>query len=207
VATYALAVFVSAIVVQEYYRGIRARGKSAGEGPIQALGQLFIRNRRRYGGFIVHLGVALLAIGIASSSAFQVEEEQMLKKGETLEAGSYQVRFDRLTGSEAATHVKVHGIFTIFNDNHEVGQMRPALRFYQRQQEPISEVDYWIGFKEDLYVILGSFDRDGGWAVVKVLVNPMVSWIWIGGAIMALGTLIAMVPSRLLSARSAGEKP
>jgi cytochrome c-type biogenesis protein CcmF len=85
--------------------------------------------------------------------------------------------------------------------------MRPALRFYQRQQEPISEVDYWIGFKEDLYVILGSFDRDGGWAVVKVLVNPMVSWIWIGGAIMALGTLIAMVPSRLLSARSAGEKP
>ncbi|MEE9138127.1 MAG: heme lyase CcmF/NrfE family subunit [candidate division NC10 bacterium] len=207
VATYTLAVFVSAIVVQEYYRGIRARRKSAGEGPIQALGQLFIRNRRRYGGFIVHLGVALLAIGIASSSAFQVEKEQMLKKGETLEAGSYQVRFDRLTGSEAATHVKVHGVFTIFNDNHEVGQMRPALRFYQRQQEPISEVDYWIGFKEDLYVILGSFDRDGGWAVVKVLVNPMVSWIWIGGAIMALGTLIAMWPTRFRSAASPEEKP
>jgi cytochrome c-type biogenesis protein CcmF len=207
VTTYALAVFVSAVVVQEYYRGIRARRKTAGEGPIQALGQLFIRNRRRYGGFIVHLGVALLAIGIVSSSAFQVEEERMLKKGEVLEAGDYQVRFDRLTGSEGPTHVKVHGVFTIFNDRHEVGQMRPALRFYEKRQEPIAEVDYWIGFNEDLYVILGSFDREGGWAVVKVLVNPMVSWIWIGGVVMALGTLIAMLPSRLLSARSAGEQP
>lgn len=81
--------------------------------------------------------------------------------------------------------------------------MRPALRFYQRQQEPIAEVDYWIGFHEDLYLILGSFDREGDWAVLKVLVNRMVSWIWIGGAIMALGTLIGLWPTR--SATSAGE--
>ncbi len=85
--------------------------------------------------------------------------------------------------------------------------MRPALRFYQRQQEPIAEVDYWIGFQEDLYVILGSFDREGGWAVIKVLVNPMVSWIWIGGAIMVLGTLIALWPTRFRSGASAEEKP
>jgi len=197
-ATYALAVFVSAVAVQEYYRGIRARRRSAGEGPLQALGQLFVRNRRRYGGFIVHFGVALLAIGIASSSAFQVEREAMLRKGEALEAGRYRIRFDTLRGSEGPTHVKVEGIFTIFNDRHEAGRMRPALRFYPTQQEPIAEVDYWIGFKEDLYLILGSFDRDGGWAVIKVQVNPMVSWIWIGGAIMVLGTLLAMLPARLL---------
>ena len=207
VATYALSVFVSAIVVQEYYRGIRARRRTAGEGTLQALGQLFSRNRRRYGGFVVHLGVALLAIGIASSSAFQMEREKMLNKGEVLEAGSYQVRFDRLAGSEGPTHVKVQGIFTIFNDRHEVGHMRPGLRFYQRQQEPIAEVDYWIGLKEDLYLILGSFDREGSWAVVKVLVNPMVSWIWVGGVIMALGTLIALWPTRSRFAASAGEKP
>jgi cytochrome c-type biogenesis protein CcmF len=84
--------------------------------------------------------------------------------------------------------------------------MRPGLRFYPRSNDPIAEVDYWIGLQEDLYVILGSFDRQGGWAVVKVLVNPMVSWIWIGGAIMALGTLIAMLPTRLLSATGAKEK-
>jgi len=196
--TYTLAVFVGAVAVQEYARGIGARMRSAGEGPLRALGQLFARNRRRYGGFIVHLGVALLAIGIASSSAFQVEREGMLKPGESLEAGSYQVRFERLSGSEGPTHVKVQGIFTVFNDQHEAGQMRPALRFYPTQQEPIAEVDYWIGFKEDLYLILGSFDREGSWAVVKVLVNPMVSWIWIGGAIMALGTLIAVLPARVL---------
>jgi cytochrome c-type biogenesis protein CcmF len=196
--TYALAVFVSAVAVQEYWRGIRARRRSAGEGPLRALGQLFVRNRRRYGGFIVHFGVALLAIGIASSSAFQVEREGMLQKGESLAAGRYQVRFDRLSGSEGPTHVKVQGIFTIFNDRHEVGRMTPALRFYPTQQEPIAEVDYWVGFKEDLYLILGSFDREGGWAVIKVMVNPLVSWIWIGGAIMALGTLLALLPAGFL---------
>lgn len=207
VTTYALAVFVSAVVVQEYYRGIRARRKSAGEGPIRALGQLFVRNRRRYGGLVVHLGVALLAVGIASSSAFQIEQEGMLKKGEMLEAGMYRVRFDRLTSSEGPTHVKVQGVFTVFNERHEVGEMRPGLRFYQRSQDPIAEVDYWIGFKEDLYLILGSFDRQGDWAVIKLMVNPMVSWIWIGGAIMVLGTVIAMLPTRFLSAASAREKP
>ncbi|MGH7372030.1 MAG: heme lyase CcmF/NrfE family subunit, partial [Candidatus Methylomirabilales bacterium] len=204
-ATYALAVFVSAVALQEYYRGIRARRKMAGEGPLEALGQLFVRNRRRYGGFIVHLGVALLAIGIASSSAFQVEREGMLKKGEALEAGRYRIRFDTLRGSEGPTHVKVEGIFTIFNDRHEAGRMRPALRFYPTQQEPIAEVDYWIGVKEDLYLILGSFDRDGGWAVIKVQVNPMVSWIWIGGAIMVLGTLVAVLPARLLPPLAKGQ--
>ncbi|MFQ5989947.1 MAG: heme lyase CcmF/NrfE family subunit [Candidatus Methylomirabilales bacterium] len=207
IVTYALAVFVSAIAVQEFYRGIRARTKSAGEGPLQALRQLFVRNRRRYGGFIVHLGVACLAIGIASSSAFQVEREGMLKKGEQLEAGRYDLRFDGLAGSEGPTHVKVEGAFTIFNERHEAGQMRPALRFYPTQQEPIAEVDYWIGFWEDLYVVLGSFDREGGWAVIKVQVNPMVSWIWLGGAIMALGTLLALLPNRFLPFVARGQKP
>jgi cytochrome c-type biogenesis protein CcmF len=129
----------------------------------------------------------------------------MLKKGEVLDAGKYQVRFDRLTSSEGPTHVKVQGIITVFNDRHQLGEMRPGLRFYPRSNDPIAEVDYWIGFQEDLYLILGSFDRGGGWAVIKVLVNPMVSWIWIGGAIMALGTLIAMLPPRFLSSTSARE--
>ncbi len=85
--------------------------------------------------------------------------------------------------------------------------MKPGLRFYQRSNDPIAEVDYWIGFKEDLYLILSSFDREGGWAIIKVMVNPMVSWIWLGGAVMALGTLIAMLPTRFLSAAGAEEKP
>ena len=65
-----------------------------------------------------------------------------------------------------------------------------------KKGEPIAQIDYWIGFWEDLYVVLGSFDREGGWAVIKVLVNPMVAWIWMGGAIMAFGTLIALWPTR-----------
>jgi cytochrome c-type biogenesis protein CcmF len=76
--------------------------------------------------------------------------------------------------------------------------MEPALRFYPTQQSPIAEVDYWVGLREDLYVILGSFDRAGAWVTVKALVTPLVSWLWIGGAVIALGTFLAMIPESWL---------
>ncbi|MFQ5840164.1 MAG: heme lyase CcmF/NrfE family subunit [Candidatus Methylomirabilales bacterium] len=189
------ACFVMAMVVQEFWRGVRARRRS-GEGVGTALVALFQRNRRRYGGFVVHLGVALIAIGIAGSSTYRVEAERLLRPGESMPISRYQVRFDGLSGSEGPTHVKIQGAFTITNAGREIGRMHPGLRFYPTQQSPIAEVDYWIGLREDLYLILSSFDREGEWATVKALVNPMVTWIWIGGAVMALGTCIALIRGR-----------
>ncbi|MBI3989904.1 MAG: hypothetical protein HY347_09850 [candidate division NC10 bacterium] len=90
----------------------------------------------------------------------------------------------------------VEAAFGVTNQEKPLGTLRPALRFYEREQTPIAEVDYRIGFREDLYVIFGRVERDGREIVIKALVNPMVTWIWLGGAVMAPGGLLALWPER-----------
>jgi len=194
---------VAASVAAEFIRGVGVRRTLAGEGPVTALFSLFQINRRRYGGYLVHFGVAVLVVGLAVSSSYQKERETQLRTGESLEIGRYRLTFERLTATEGPTHIKVLAQFSVYNGHRLVGRMEPALRFYPTQQNPIAEVDYWIGLREDLYLILGSFDRGGAWVTAKVLVTPLVTWLWIGGGIMALGTLLAMLPGSWLgSART-----
>lgn len=190
----ALAVFVAATVVQEFVRGARGRQQATGEGILAAFAALFLINRRRYGGYLVHLGVALLVVGLVVSSSYQVERESVLRSGEQLEVGRYQIRFEGLQVREGPTHVKVEGLFQVSNDRTPMGRLTPALRYYPTQQQPIAEVDYRIGLREDLYLILSGFDSQGAWVTVKAMVNPMVSWLWLGGGVMALGTLVAIWP-------------
>ncbi|MBI3990203.1 MAG: cytochrome c biogenesis protein CcsA, partial [candidate division NC10 bacterium] len=192
------ALFVILTVLFEFARGARARQKLYGEGFPQALVILTLRNRRRYGGFIVHGGVALAALGIAFSSSYQVESERAMRPGEVLEVGRYRLRFDGLRAVQGPTHIKVEAAFWVTNQEKPLGALKPALRFYERQQNPIAEVDYRIGLQEDLYVILGRVERDGREIAVKALVNPMVTWIWLGGAVMALGGLLALFPEQWL---------
>jgi len=201
------ALFVVGSVLVEFYRGTRARQEVAGESLPQAFLTLLLRNRRRYGGFIVHVGVALVVIGIAFSSSYQAEKEQTIKVGETLEVGEYRLRFDGLSAAQGPTYTKVEALFSATNNGKSLGELRPALRFYEREQNPIGEVDYRIGLFEDLYVILGRVEQDGSQATIKALVNPMVSWIWLGGAVMALGGLLALWPERRATRREAGSPP
>jgi cytochrome c-type biogenesis protein CcmF len=192
------AALAAASVVGEFIRGVGLRRKLAGEGAVTALRSLFQINRRRYGGYVVHLGVAVLVVGLVVASSYQREREVQLRVGESLEIGRYRLAFERLSAVEGPTHVKVLAHFSVYNGHRLVGRMEPALRFYPTQQAPIAEVDYWIGLWEDLYLVLGSFDRAGGWVTAKALVNPMVTWLWIGGGIMALGTLLAVLPGSWL---------
>ncbi len=188
------AAFVAACVVAEFVRGVRLRGRLAGEGPLGAAVSLFRMNRRRYGGYLVHFGVAVLTVGLIASSSYQQMRESQLQRGESLEIGRYRLAYDAVSAVDGPTHVKVLAQFTVFQGDRVVGRMEPALRFYPTEQSPIAEVDYWVGFREDLYLILGSFDRNGAWVTVKAQVTPVISWLWIGGVIMALGTALALIP-------------
>lgn len=187
--------FVASSVLLEFYRGVQVR-RTLGEAFPRALRNLLLKNRRRYGGFIVHLGVALIVIGLAFSSTYQVEREETLRIGEQLKVGGYAFQFEGLSASQGPTHIKVVAHFSAHNNGKLIDTLRPALRFYQREQNPIAEVDYRLGLFKDLYVILGKVGQDGRTATVKALINPMVSWIWLGGAVMAVGGLIALWPER-----------
>jgi cytochrome c-type biogenesis protein CcmF len=144
----------------------------------------------------VHLGVVLVVIGITASTVFRLEKEVSLKRGESMHLGRYEVRFDDLSAWQESHRFVVQGTFTVLNSNRQVAEMRPAKRFYPSEQQPIGTVDVRSTPREDLYLILSSFTQDGASATLKVLIRPLVMWIWIGGAVMALGALVAIWPDR-----------
>jgi cytochrome c-type biogenesis protein CcmF len=188
-----LTVFVTATMALDFYRATRARLRT-GEGLLPAMGGLLRRQNRRYGGFVVHLGILVIALGVTGSQAWSVQTEATLKEGETLQLAGYKVRFDRLSASEESNHFKVTGTFTVSNGQARPAVMQPAKKFYPQEQTPIAYVDYQMGFKEDFYLVLGDFARDGSQATIKVQVNRMVTWIWIGGLILTLGAALAILP-------------
>ncbi len=198
-AAFALCFFVIGTIIFEFVVATRTRAKTMGEGLLTAFGTLLLKSRRRYGGLIVHLGIVIAIIGIAVSSVYKVEREQTLKTGERLSVGPYTVRLDGLEAGERPTHILVWANLSAFRDGQPIGELTPGERFYPNQQSPFASVDARYHWNEDLYVILSSFERDGSSATIKVLINPMISWIWIGGAVILLGVVVAVLPERRLA--------
>ncbi len=196
--TFATTVFVAVTIAVDFTRATRARLR-LGESILPAMGGLLLRHNRRYGGFIVHLGILIIALGVMGSHAWSVQTETTLHRGETAELAGYRVRFDGLTAVEESNHFKVIGAFTVSNGK-VLGVLRPAKKFYPQEQAPIAYVDYRLGLREDLYLVLGDFARDGSQVTIKLQVNRLVSWIWIGGLVLTLGALLAILPERHKSA-------
>ncbi len=194
VLTLTLTVFVAATIAVDFSRATRARLRT-GERLLPAMGGLLRRHNRRYGGFVVHLGVLLVTLGVTGSQAWSVQTETTLRRGEHAELAGYRVRFDGLSASEESNHFKVAGAFTVSN-GRVLGVLRPAKKFYPQEQSPIAGVDYRLGLREDVYLVLGDFARDGSHATVKLQVNRLVSWIWIGGVVLTLGAGLAILPER-----------
>lgn len=192
VLAFALVIFVAATIALDLWRGTQAR-RRAGGGWLRALATLVIRQNRRYGGFAVHLGVLLVAVGV-TGQVFGIQKEVSLRRGEHVEIGRYRLRFEGLVGEEASNHFKVTGTFTVFNQGRAARTMLPAKKFYPQEQQPIAHVDYWDGLREDLYLVLGDFTRDGEQATIRAMVNPLVSWIWIGGLVLTLGAALSILP-------------
>jgi len=191
----ALVVFVTGTMVLDFWRAARARRRT-GDGWAAATFGLLLRQNRRYGGFVVHLGILVVALGVAGSQAWSLQTETTLARGETVELGGYRVRFDGLDASEESNHGKVTGTFSVTHGARPVDVLRPAKKFYPQEQTPIAYVDYRLGLLEDVYLVLGDFARDGSHATIKVQVNRMVSWLWLGGLVLTLGTVLAVLPDR-----------
>ena len=191
--TLGLTVFTTATIVLDFSRAARARMR-AGSRFLPAMATLLLRHNRRYGGFAIHLGILVVAVGVTGSQAWSVQTEATLRHGEAVHLAGYQVRFDGLSAEEDSTHATVIGTFTVSNGHGTPTVMRPSKKFYPQESSPIAGVDYRMGLREDLYLVLGDFARDGSQATVKAHVNRLVSWIWIGGLVLTLGAILAIVP-------------
>ena len=193
--TFGLTAFTATTLLVDFTRATRARLRT-GERLPAAMGGLLIRHNRRYGGFIIHLGILVVALGVMGSHAWSVQTETTLKRGETTELAGYKVRFDGLAAREESNHFRVVGTFTVSNHRPLLAVLQPSKKFYPQEQTPIAGVDYRLGLTEDVYLVLGDFARDGSQATIKLQINRLVSWIWVGGLIITLGTVLAITPER-----------
>jgi cytochrome c-type biogenesis protein CcmF len=193
--TFALGVFVLATVVQEFWRGVRARQAMLGERAPRALARLVGKNQRRYGGYLVHVGVVAVFVGVAASSVFRVEAQQTLEAGEEMPAGKFRLRYERISSEEDAHLSRLAAVVSVWRDGRQIATLTPEKRFYKKPQQPTTEVAMRPTLTEDLYLVLGSYDPPTGVVTILAYVNPLVGWIWIGGVIMALGTAVTMWPT------------
>ncbi len=195
---FTLLAFVVFTIIYDTALALRARKRIAGEGVLRGLVTLTRRNQRRYGGLIVHLGVVLIIMGIAGSMTYSIEKELTMTVQEHLQVGNYKIQFEGLKGSEQPTHFRLEGAFRVFHNGKDAGIMNPTLKFFPSQQSPIGRAVHQSSLREDIYLILSGFSEvNRNQATLKVLVRPLVVWMWIGGFIIALGTLICIMPFRL----------
>lgn len=205
---YTFSVFVLVTIGQELWRGTAARRSLTGEPVPRAFGQLVARNRRRYGGYVVHASIVLLAIGIAGSSAYDSVAEGRLARGETLEVGGYTLTYTGLTEREAANALEVRALLDVERGGSSLGSIEAGKNAYAVEQQVSNEVgirsDMLTG--EDLFVIAEQVNDDGS-VVFRVFVKPLVNLIWLAGLVFVLGSVIALWPDareeRRLAARYA----
>jgi cytochrome c-type biogenesis protein CcmF len=189
--TFMLCIFVATTLLLEFFTGTRTRHAVFAENYPKAFWKLVTKNNRRYGGHIIHFGVVLVFMAFAGN-AFNMEKQVSLKKGESFKIKNYTLRFDALSRYPTANKQKVVATLTVLNGARKVGIVSPEKSLYRGQKQPTTDVAIRTTLKEDLYVVLAGYGKD--FATFKVLVNPLVAWLWIGGVVMALGTLIVMLP-------------
>ena len=192
-----LATFVLVVMGDEVVRGARSRSRSRGESAPVAVLRLATRNRRRYGGYLAHVGICVMAVAIAVSATLGSDRTATLHEGESLSLGAYRITYDRLVTEPLASDSRVietRAELTL--SGPQSGSIATALRDYPNSSTAIATPVVRTALGEDLYVTLLSYNPTARTATIRVFVNPLVMWIWTGGAIVALGALFAIWPDR-----------
>lgn len=201
---FSLCAFTAVAIGSEFVRGSRIH-RSAGARWDSALLRTLLRNRRRYGGYVVHLGVILIVIGL-SGSAFRSESQELLAVGESMTIGEYTLTYEALNHEQTAEKDINEAELSVARDGDHITTMRPQRNFHFAQEQPQSEVAIRTTPVEDLYVVISSFDQDGT-AAVRVFVNPLTWWIWAGAFVMLAGMGVLLSSERPVAVRSAVRKP
>ena len=202
---FALAAMVIAGVALEYRRSIRAGVRPAGEAASSGPRLRIVGSRRRLGGHLVHLGVALFAIGVIGSSAFKQETAVTLGHGETASFAGYEFTFQGLATSGSPNLTTVAAAIDVSRDGKSLARLTPTRRVHRGwESQPTSDVAVLttVPSLEDIYVLLSTWDADGGTATLRMLINPLVVLLWAGGVTYVIGVIAVAWPSRVARRRA-----
>jgi cytochrome c-type biogenesis protein CcmF len=193
---FVLCAFVAITIVMEFYRGSRVIQSKMQLSLAGAAVELTHRNTRRYGGYLVHMAIVLMFIGFAGT-AFNERGQSEMKAGDTLQVGQYQFHLRNLKEDTNVRFTNVVAEFDVLRDGEVIAVLEPEQRVYHTSQQPTGLPAVRRSLKEDVYVVFDGFARETGNPVIKAYINPLLSWIWIGGITLIFGTLIALIPSKV----------
>jgi cytochrome c-type biogenesis protein CcmF len=184
---------VTATIVSEFIRCGRVISRHTGQNLLASMLTLTRRNTRRYGGYIVHFGVVVIVVGLAGA-AFNQQKEQELGFGDKMEIGPYTLVCDNYTEEDNPNYETEYAILNVYKNGKPLEQMFPAKKFFKASQQPDTIVANHSTPLEDLYVIYAGKNPDTDRPIIKVFLNPLVMWIWIGVWVLIAGTVVAMMP-------------
>jgi cytochrome c-type biogenesis protein CcmF len=192
----ALVIFVT---IYEYFRGAFARQHSQGENIVTALWTLTGRNRRRYGGYIIHISMMLMAIGIIGIEGFQTETQGRISTGESLKLANYTVTYRELAswdeGGKGVNYTRA--VVDVYRNGIYLGELHPRKDYYYDSQQAMTIPGERATLKDDLYVLLIDWEpASATGATFKIFVNPLVNWLWLGSFVFLFGIIIAAWPEK-----------
>lgn len=203
---YGVVMLAGYVALYEIYRAIAARSRR-GENPLAATFALLQRSPRRYGGYLIHLGVTVIGIGVIGSTLYQQETQRTLSVGESLTIDNYELRYDRFDGQQVSRDGRIMDIanVTILRDGREITQLRPRRDFFPGGQDGMNSMTIagsHSTLENDFYVLLVGWEPvNQNTVTFKVYINPLINLVWWGGIILILGTVITSLPANVMPER------
>lgn len=214
IINFGLVAFTLASIGQEFWRGMRVRAKQTGGGYATSLIGLVFAKRRKYGGYVVHAGVAMMFIGFAGKAYEGMKDFTVSTPGQSYTYRGYTFRFDGLDAPSPKSDENkdvVEARVSLLQGDAKLADMRPARHRYAKEpDQPTTEVDVISYLEEDVYIILTGYmqnpDRTVQEVNFRIYINPLINWVWLGFAFLTLGTFICLVPQRFVDRMSPGYK-
>jgi cytochrome c-type biogenesis protein CcmF len=187
--------FVTFTILSEFYRGARVIAARTGSNLLSSAAQLTMRNTRRYGGYVVHFGMVLVFIGICGQ-AFNQDKQMEMTAGSVMTLGPYKLHLQNFDSDQQPNYSSERATIDVDRGGRSVMMLYPQRRFYPSNEESGTMVAISSTLREDLYVVYAGRSPDTNLPVIHAYLNPLVKWIWLGGAIVVLGTILALLPNR-----------
>ncbi len=190
-------VLVLATIIQEFVRGVIARRTITGENPVTALFNLMRRNGQRYGGYIVHLAIVMIGVAVIGNTFYQSTTNVNLTTNQSVKLAGYTLTFTGLESAHTSNRTEFTAHLALTGPKGQaLGNVSPGRNIYDKNpDQPTSEVGLRMSPGDDIYVVLNGWKDDGSSATFTIFVNPLTIWMWIGGVVLILGTLICIWPN------------
>ena len=190
-----LCAFVAATIVQEFYRGAKVVRVRTSASWLTSCVDLTLRNTRRYGGYVVHLGMVMIFIGLAGQ-AFNKETEKETPVGSTVKIGGYELLVQSMDQKQEKNYVAERMIVEVMKGHKPVMMLYPERRNFPADEESGTMVAIYSTLREDLYVVYAGMNPENNLPTIHVFINPLVKWVWWGGMVVVMGTIVALLPNR-----------